>query len=68
MNKMVVHVLIISLVLTSIIRNRKNEKKLPTFVAYIDLEKAFDRIDRTFLYYKLRSRGFGGKMYDHRFY
>ncbi len=33
-------------------------------MAYVDLEKAFDRIDRTLLYYKLRSLGFGGQMYD----
>ncbi len=32
-------------------------------MAYVDLEKAFDRINRTLLYYKLRSLGFGNKMY-----
>ncbi len=47
--------------LTSIIRNQKNKL---TFMAYIDLEKTFDRIDRLLLYYKLRSLGFVGKMYD----
>ena len=49
--------------LTSVIRNRKN-KKLPTFVAYVDLEKAFDRVDRTLLFYKLRQMGIGGKLYE----
>ena len=49
--------------LTSIIRNRKH-RKLSTYVAFVDLEKAFDRIDRTLLYYKLRNMGFGGKIYQ----
>ena len=47
--------------LTSIIRNRKREK-LDTFVTFVDYEKAFDRINRPLLFYKLRSMGFGGKM------
>ena len=49
--------------LTSIIRNRKNHR-LPTFVAFVDLEKAFDRVDRKLLFYKLRMLGFGGKLYQ----
>ncbi len=48
-------------VLTSIIRNRKAQR-LPTFVAYIDFEKAFDRVDRNLLYYKLTSLGISGKI------
>ncbi len=49
--------------LTSVIRNRKN-KKLSTFVSFVDLEKAFDRVNRNLLFYKLRSMGFGGKLYN----
>ena len=49
--------------LTSIIRNRKQNKQ-PTFVAFVDLEKAFDRVDRNLLFFKLRSLGFGGKLYQ----
>ena len=48
-------------VLTSIIRNRKKER-LPTYVAFVDFEKAFDRIDRQLLFYKLKMFGFGGKV------
>ena len=48
--------------LTSIIRGRKAQKK-PTFVAYVDMEKAFDRVDRELLFYKLISQGIGGKIY-----
>ncbi len=47
--------------LTSIIRNRKRDK-LPTYVAFVDFEKAFDRVDRNLLYFKLKSMGVGGKM------
>ena len=47
--------------LTSIIRNRKN-KRLPTYAAYIDFEKAFDRIGRTLLFHKIQKLGFGGKI------
>ena len=38
-------------VLNSIIRNRLTNNN-PTFVAFIDLEKAFDRIFRDLLFYK----------------
>lgn len=48
-------------VTTSIIRNRKN-KKLPTFACFVDLEKAFDRIDRNILFNKLHNLGFRGKI------
>ena len=47
--------------LTSIIRNRKRDR-LSTYVAFIDFEKAFDRVDRNLLFYKLNSMGLGGKM------
>ena len=48
--------------LTSIIRGRRALKK-STFVAYVDMEKAFDRVDRELLFYKVLSVGIGGKMY-----
>ena len=47
--------------LSSIVRNRKRER-LPTFVAFVDFEKAFDRVNRVLLFYKLKSMGFNGKM------
>ena len=45
--------------LTSIIRNRKHIK-LPTYVAFVDLDKVFDRIDRALFFFKLRKMGFRG--------
>ena len=45
--------------LTSIIKN-----SLSTYIAYIDAEKAFDRVDRDLLLYKLLNIGIGGRMYD----
>jgi hypothetical protein len=47
--------------LSSIIRNRKHER-LPTYVAFVDFEKAFDRVDRNMLFFKLKSMGFDGKI------
>ena len=49
--------------LRSVIRNRKH-RKLQTYVAFVDVEEAFDRIDRTLLLYKLRNLGFEGKSYN----
>ena len=48
--------------LTSIIRKRK-QKGLHTFVAFFDMQKAFDSIDRSLLYYRLLSYGINGKIY-----
>ena len=48
--------------LTSILRNRIS-KKLSTYVAFIDLEKAFDRIDRTLLLYRLLCYNIDCKIY-----
>jgi len=49
--------------LTSIIRNQKNSKK-STFVCFVDFEKAFDRVDRDLLFYKLRKMKIGGKIFN----
>ena len=47
--------------ITSVIRNRKR-KKLPTLIAFVDFEKAFDRVNRDLLIQKLRNIGLGNKM------
>ena len=49
-------------VLDSIIRNRLNDN-LSTFCAYVDLQKAFDCVNRDFLMYKLLNTGINGKIY-----
>ena len=48
--------------LSSIIQNRLNDK-LPTFCTFIDLEKAFDWVNRDLLLYKLLCHNIDGKMY-----
>ena len=48
--------------LTSIIHDRIENKK-PVFCAFIDLEKAFDHIDRNLLLYRLIQYNIDGKMY-----
>ncbi len=37
-------------ILSSIIRNRKSER-LSTYIAFVDFEKAFDRVDRNFFFF-----------------
>ena len=49
-------------VFDSIIRNRLNEN-LPTVAAFIDLQKAFDCVNRDYLYHKLLNVGIEGKTY-----
>ena len=49
--------------LTTILRNRQNENK-PTYAAFLDAEKAFDRIDRNLMLYKLLKIGVKGFMYE----
>ena len=49
-------------VLTSIIRNRIFNNK-STYAAFIDMEKAFDKIDRNLLFYKLLQYNIDGNMY-----
>ena len=46
---------------TNILETRKLQKK-DTFVAYIDFSKAYDRVNRGFLWNKLQSMGINGKM------
>ena len=48
--------------LTNIIRNRLFNKQ-DTFVAFIDLEKAFDWVDRTLLLFSLLRQNVDGNMY-----
>ena len=48
--------------LTSIIKNRMTSKD-STFAAFIDLEKAFDWVDRDLLMYRLLQYNIDGKMY-----
>ncbi len=50
-------------VLSPIIRQRKT-RKLPTHIAFIDMKKAFDCVNRNLLLYKLLSLRVRGKMYN----
>ena len=50
-------------VLLNLLKNRK-AKHLSTFVAFIDAEKAFDRVNRHLLLYKLLKAGITGKVYS----
>ena len=36
---------------------------MDTFAAFLDLRKAFDSVQRDFLFYKLRKIGINGKLY-----
>lgn len=45
--------------LTNLIQNRKS-----TFVTFVDLQKAFDRVNRDPLQYKLQLNGINGPIYD----
>ena len=47
--------------LSSMIRNRKSQH-LSTFVAFVDVEKAFDRVNRDLLFYKMLKLGFSRKL------
>ena len=47
--------------LTEIARNRINRNE-PTFAAFIDFRKAFDFVDRTYLFQKLKLKGILGRM------
>ena len=50
-------------VLTSILRHRVSQNK-STYACFIDAEKAFDRVDRNLLLYKLLKYGINGNMYN----
>lgn len=49
--------------LTSIIQNQIKNRK-PVYAAFIDLEKAFDWVDRNLLLYRLLQYNIDGKMYN----
>ena len=49
-------------VLSSLIKSKKTENK-SVFAAFIDMSKAFDCINRDFLFYKLLKNNIGGKIY-----
>ena len=49
--------------LSTVLRHRILQKK-STFVSFIDAEKAFDRVDRNLLLYKLLRSGVNGKFYE----
>jgi len=48
-------------ILDTIISHHKFKKK-KLYVAFIDFSKAFDFVNRNFLYYKMISKGYGGKL------
>ena len=49
--------------LTSILRNRKSDS-LPTFTCFIDMAKAFDRVNRDILFLKLFHIGVSGNLLE----
>ena len=49
------------LVIETIINEVVHKQKKKLFVAFIDLKKAYDKIDREALIFKLKSKGFSGK-------
>ena len=49
--------------LTSTLRNRKNAN-LDTFTCFVDMQKAFDRVNRDILYTKLAKIGVTGNFLD----
>ncbi len=49
--------------LSTILRNRKSQNK-STFLAFLDAEKGFDRIDGNLLLYKLLLNGVKGHIYE----
>ena len=53
------HVYNISTIIRKRIQNKEN-----TFAAFLDQEKAFDRINRNLLFFKLLKCNIRGKMYD----
>ena len=50
-----------SFIINSIVNKLVKENNKTTYLAFVDLRKAYDRIDRMLLIYKLRQRGISGK-------
>ncbi len=50
--------------LTTILRKRQSKRE-STYVAYLDVEKAFDRVDHNLLLYKLLTNGIYGYVYKY---
>ena len=48
----------------NIITRCRKKQGLSRFVAFIDMEKAFDRVDRMLLFYNMLRCGIGGKIYQ----
>ena len=48
-------------IIDTLISYQKSRKK-PLFITYVDFSKAFDFVNRTFLYYKLIQKGYGGRL------
>ena len=49
--------------LSSVIQNRLHENK-PTFAAFLDMEKAFDHVNRDLLLLRLLESGIDGELYN----
>ena len=50
-----------SFIINSIVNKLVKENNRTTYLALVDLRKAYDQIDRKLLIYKLRQRGISGK-------
>jgi exonuclease III len=48
-------------IIDTLISHQKSKKK-PLYITFVDFSKAFDFVNRTFLYYKLIQHGYGGKL------
>jgi exonuclease III len=48
-------------IIDTLISYQKSKKK-PLYITFVDFSKAFDFVNRTFLYYKLIQNGYGGKL------
>ena len=48
-------------IIDTLISYQKSKKK-PLFITFVDFSKAFDFVNRSFLYFKLIKNGYGGKL------
>ena len=48
-------------IIDTLISYQKSKRK-PLYITFIDFSKAFDFVNRTFLYYKMIKKGFGGRL------